>query len=75
MYRFLVLFTDYSSNQGRYAEGLIQYDGSIYVRGFSPSNGPFFGDMHHLRCSLRDNEDLRSWRIQMIDEMPKRGEQ
>lgn len=67
MYRFLVLYSKYSDPGFHYAEGLIQFDKSVYVRCFSPSNGPFFGDMHHLECSLRDNDDLGFWRIQMID--------
>lgn len=70
MHRFLVLYSKYSAPGFHYAEGLVQFDGAVYTRCFAPENGPFFGDMHHLRCSLRDNDDLQFWRIQMIDEMP-----
>lgn len=71
MYRFLVLYSKHSDPVLLYAEGLIQFDGAVYVRCFSPVNGPFFGDMHHLKCWLRDNDDLIFWRVQMIDEIVK----
>jgi hypothetical protein len=67
MKRFLVLYTDRVTGQRLYAEGLVCADGAVYVRGFYPEEGKLFGDMHHLNCSLRDNEDIRYVHIQMLD--------
>jgi len=85
VYRFLLLYVRYGEGDTHqcYAEGLIHFDKSVYVRGFWKQEGSLgdfgnmhdhFGNMHDLRCWLRDNDDLLLWRIQMIDEIPK-GEQ
>lgn len=75
MYRFLLLYVRYgdSGEHQCYAEGLIHFDKSVYVRGFWKKEGSlgYFGNMHDLKCWLRDNEDLLLWRIQMIDEIPR----
>lgn len=73
MYRFLLLYVSYGESGSRqcFAEGLVHFDRSVYVRDFWIEEGKYFGDMHRLRCWLRDNNDLLFWRIQMIDEIPK----
>lgn len=68
MKRLLVLYTDYATGQRRYAEGLVCVDGTVYVRDFAPSEGELFGSLHHLKCSLRDNEDISHERVQILDE-------
>jgi hypothetical protein len=68
--RLLVLYSE-STGKRRCAEGLICVDGAIYVRGFEPdpsSPNCLFGDLHHLKCWLRDNVDIRYARVQILDE-------
>ena len=70
MYRFLLLYVGTMNGQQRFAEGLVHVDKSVYVRGFYPEEGKLYHDLYALKCALRDNEDIHSWHIQMIDEIP-----
>jgi hypothetical protein len=69
MRRFLVLYVGYDDKQ-YFAEGLIHIDKSVYVRGFL-EEGKLFIDIHAVGHYFRDNDDIRSYHIQMIDEVEK----
>ena len=71
MYRFIVLYVGDDYRQ-YFAEGLIHVDKTVYVRGFYPEEGKLYADIYVLKRALRDNESIRSWHIQMIDEMEVR---
>lgn len=68
MQRFLALYLDRDDNRQYYAEGLVHFDGAVYVRGFYPEVGKLFADMNALKNYLRDNDDIWHTHIQMIDE-------
>lgn len=70
MYRFILLYIDHDDGRQYFAEGLIHVDRSVYIRGFYPEEGKLYGDLYALKCAMRDNEDIRSFHIQMIDEIP-----
>lgn len=70
MYRFLLLYIDNDDERQYFAEGLIHIDGSIYIRGFYPSKDKIWHDLHAMKCAMRDNENIRSFHVQMIDEIP-----
>ena len=70
MYRFILLYCRYGEINQCFAEGLVCIDGGVYVRGFYPEEGKLYGDLYTLRCAMRDNETIRWWYIQMIDEIP-----
>lgn len=69
MYRFLLLYVSDDGLQ-YFAEGLVHVDKSVYVRGFYPEEGKLYGDLYALKCAMRDNENIRDFHIQMIDEIP-----
>jgi hypothetical protein len=65
--RFLVLYSDARTEVTHYAEGLIHYDGTVYLRSFYPEEGKLFLDIQALRNYLRDNEDIWHVNIHMLD--------
>jgi hypothetical protein len=70
MHRFLVLYVG-SDGRRYFSEGLIHVDKVVYVRDFYLEEGKLFHDIYGLKCYLRDNENIRSYSIHMIDEMIK----
>ncbi len=68
MLRFLLLYMLFGDPHHYYAEGLVHFDRSVYVCGFCPEGGKLFGDLLNMEHYMRDNEDIYSFRIQMIDE-------
>lgn len=68
MRRFLVLYTDAFSGRHHYAEGLIHYDQTVYLRGFYPEEGKPFSSIRDMETSLKENDGIESVHIQMIDE-------
>ena len=67
MRRFLIISILYDSFVKRVAEGLIHYDGAVYANGFSPSTGQLFSSMADLHAALRNNDDIRTFHIHIID--------
>jgi hypothetical protein len=67
MKRLLVLYTSAMAKEKRYAEGLIHFDGSVYVDGFYPEEGKPYGDLEALKNALRDNDGIRHWYILLLD--------
>ncbi len=50
MYRFLLLYIDNDDERQYFAEGLIHVDRSVYVRGFSPKEGEYYGDLYAMKA-------------------------
>lgn len=70
MRRFLLLYITDDRIQ-RFAEGLVHFDGAVYVRGFYRSVGELFYDLNGLKNALRDDEGINSFHICMFDEVPQ----
>jgi hypothetical protein len=72
MRRFLLLYSYHDDEIQRFAEGLIHYDETVYVRGFYPKEmARTYYDLLALKSYLRDNDQVRSFNIVMIDQEAK----
>ena len=68
MRRFLIIYIPYQNRGVKcVAEGLIHYDGAVYANGFSPSTGQLFYSMADLQAALRNNDDIRTFHIHIVD--------
>lgn len=64
---FLLLYTCWDDTKQYFAEGLIHIDGAVYVRGFYPELGKLYGSLLDMKNDMRDNRDIRSYHIVMLD--------
>jgi|GEM_PF-6332967 len=68
MRRFLIIYIPYQDRRvKRVVEGLIHYDGAVYANGFYPSEGQLFYSMADLQANLRNNQEIRSFFLHIID--------